>query len=64
MKSIKITINSEDRVVIIPLTYDETTDSAELNEIQIEPIPEEKEDISKDIVMMLSQMILNVLKNA
>lgn len=64
MESIKITINGENRVVVIPLTYDDTTDTAELNEIQIEPMPEEKEDISKDIVMMLSQVILNVLKNA
>ena len=64
MESIKITINGKNRVVVIPLTYDDTTDTAELNEIQIEPMPEEKEDISKDIVMMLSKMILNVLKNA
>ena len=64
MESIKITINGENRVVVIPLTYDNTTDTAELNEIQIEPMPEEKEDISKDIVMMLSQVILNVLRNA
>lgn len=59
---IKITINSEDRVVVIPMQYDSEKDELNFAEIQIEPIPNKDEDISKDIVMILTQHILSSLQ--
>lgn len=64
MKTIKVTVNSEDRIVIIPIEYDETSDSAELKEVQVEPTPSADEDLSKDIVVTLSMAIINLLRNA
>lgn len=63
MKNVKITINSEDRIVVIPITYDESTDSGELNEIQIEPVPDKNEVISNDIVLNIANAIISLLKN-
>lgn len=62
MEKIKITINSENRIVIIPLEYDNSNDSIEIKEIQVEPIPQENEDISKDIVLLLTQNIMSMFK--
>ena len=59
---IKITINSEDRVVVIPMQYDSEKDELNFAEIQIEPIPSKDENISKDIVMILTQHILSSLQ--
>lgn len=61
--NIKITINSEERSVVIPLIYEKSTDSLNINEIQIDPIPNKDEDISKDIVLNLTQLIISVFNN-
>lgn len=61
--NIKITINSEERSVVIPLIYEKSTDSLNINEIQIDPIPNKDEDISKDIVLNLTQLIMSVFNN-
>lgn len=61
--NIKITINSEERSVVIPLIYEKSTDSLNINEIQIDPIPNKEEDISKDIVLNLTQLIMSVFNN-
>ena len=61
--NIKITINSEDRSVVIPINYDKSTDSMIINELQIDPIPEKSEDISKDVVLGITQMIMNTFNN-
>lgn len=58
MQKIKISINGENRVVIIPMEYNEETDVVEIREVQIEPIPDKDEDLSKDLVMYVSQLIL------
>lgn len=58
MQKIKISINGENRVVIIPMEYNEETDVVEIKEVQIEPMPDKDEDLSKDLVMYISQLIL------
>lgn len=58
MQKIKISINGENRVVIIPMEYNEETDVVEIKEVQIEPMPDKDEDLSKDLVMYVSQLIL------
>lgn len=58
MQKLKISINGENRVVIIPMEYNEETDVVEIREVQIEPIPDKDEDLSKDLVMYVSQLIL------
>ena len=63
MDKIKITINNENRIAIIPMDYDPEKDEAHINEIQIEPIPDKDEDISKDVVLQLTKLILTVLRN-
>lgn len=63
MEKVKIIINSQHRSVIIPLEYDAENDSAELNELQIDPIPEENEDVSKDIAFILAEFILKNLNS-
>ena len=61
--NIKITINSEERSVVIPLTYEKSTDSLDIKEIQIDPIPDKDEDITKDIVLNLTQLIMTTFNN-
>ena len=58
MQKIKSSINGENRVVIIPMEYNEETDVVEIKEVQIEPMPDKDEDLSKDLVMYVSQLIL------
>ena len=58
MQKLKISINGENRVVIIPMEYNEETDVVEIREVQIEPISVKDEDLSKDLVMFVSQLIL------
>ena len=58
MQKIKISINGENRVVIIPMEYNEETDVVEIKEVQVEPMPDKDEDLSKDLVMYISQLIL------
>lgn len=58
MQKLKISINGENRVVIIPMEYNEETDVVEIKEVQIEPVPDKDEDLSKDLVMYVSQLIL------
>lgn len=64
MQKVKISINGENRVVIIPMEYNEETDIVEIKEVQIEPMPDKDEDISKDLVMYISQLILAGLNPA
>lgn len=61
--NIKITINSEERSVVIPLTYEKSTDTLDIKEIQIDPIPNKDEDITKDIVLNLTQLIMTTFNN-
>ena len=63
LKKVKITITDHDRVVMIPMEYDTESDSLSFNEIQIDPIPEKEENISKDIVMNLAYAIIAMLQN-
>ena len=60
MKKVKITINSDDRIIMIPMEYDSEKDSITIDQLQIEPLPDKNEDISKDIVFSITQMIMNV----
>jgi hypothetical protein len=60
---VKITINSEDRIIMIPMEYNTENDTLEFNDIQIEPMPEKNENISKDIVFNMAQLILSTLKS-
>ena len=60
MKKVKITINSDDRIIMIPMEYDSEKDSITIDQLQIEPLPDKNEDISKDIVFSITKMIMNV----
>lgn len=60
---IKITINNTERAVVIPINYDSELDVLDIKELQIDPIPDKNEDISKDVVLGITQMILNAFKN-
>lgn len=58
MEKIKIIINTQHRDVVIPLEYDAETDSAELKEIQIDPMPEKDEIVDNDVAFLLTELIL------
>lgn len=60
---IKITINNTERAVVIPINYDSELDVLDIKELQIDPIPDKNEDISKDVVLGITQMILNTFRN-
>ena len=62
MKKIKIAISTPERAVIIPMDYDEDKDEVVLNEIQVEPVPEKDEDITKDLAFFITQQILTLFK--
>ena len=62
MKNIKIAISTPDRAVIIPMEYNDENDEIVINELQVEPIPDKDEDISKDLAFFIVQKILTVLK--
>lgn len=62
MEKVKIIINGQKRSFIIPLECDYENDSIELKEFQIDPMPEEGEDINNDIVLDLAEFIVNALK--
>lgn len=59
----KITINNKDRAVVIPIEYDPATDSISIQEIQIDPIPNKDENISKDIVLTITKLIMDMFNN-
>ena len=42
------------------MEYDSEKDSITIDQLQIEPLPDKNEDISKDIVFSITQMIMNV----
>ena len=63
MKNLKVTINSEDRIVLIPMEYDIETDTLHIKEIQIDPYPDENDNVSSDPVMQLTALIINTLNN-
>ena len=50
------------RIVMIPMNYDEANDVLSFEETQIEPIPEKDEDVSKDLVIQLTMIVLSTLK--
>lgn len=60
---IKISINGEKRTIVIPLEYDESSDSMTISQVQVDPIPNSDEDISNDIVFNLTKAIFSVLQN-
>lgn len=62
MKNIKIAVSTPDRAVIIPMEYNDENDEIVINELQVEPIPDKDEDISKDLAFFIVQKILTVLK--
>jgi len=62
MEKVKIIINGQKRSFIIPLEYNEETDSAEIKEFQVDPIPEKDENTDKDIVLFLADLILNAIQ--
>ena len=59
----KITITNENRSVVIPVEYDAQNDQLEIKEIQIDPIPNESEDVSKDVVMAITTLIMNLFNS-
>ena len=59
---VKITINSEERIIMIPMTYDKESDTLSMEEVQIEPTPKDKEDLSKDVVVNLAHAIIGMLR--
>lgn len=59
---VKITINSEDRIIMIPMNYDNENDTLEINKIEVEPLPEKDEDVSDDIVFNIARFVLSALK--
>ena len=61
MEKVKIIINSQHRSIIIPLEYDAETDSAELKEVQVDPVPEKDEVIDGDIAFALAEFIIKGL---
>lgn len=63
MDKIKITINNSDRIVIIPIEHNTTTDSLDIKELQIEPMPEANEDISNDVVLYITKLIMDMFTN-
>lgn len=62
MEKVKIIINGQKRSFIIPLEYNEETDSAEIKEFQVDPMPEKDENTDKDIVLFLADLILNSIQ--
>ena len=48
---------------MIPMEYDTEKDTLEFNDIQIEPMPEQNENISNDVVFNMAQLILSTLKS-
>lgn len=62
MEKVKIIINGQKRSFIIPLEYNEETDSAEIKEFQVDPMPEKDENTDKDIVLFLADLILNAIQ--
>ncbi len=60
---IKISINGEKRTIVIPLEYDESSDSMTISQVQVDPIPNSDEDISNDIIFNLTKAIFSVLQN-
>ncbi len=61
MKKIKIAISTPDRAVVIPMEYDDEKDELVIDQMQIDPYPYKDEDISKDVALVLTQVILNAL---
>ena len=61
MEKVKIIINSQHRSIVIPLEYDAETDSAELKEVQVDPVPEKDEVIDGDIAFTLAEFIIKGL---
>ena len=59
----KSTINNKDRAVEKTKKYDPATDSISIQEIQIDPIPNKDEDISKDIVLTITKLIMDMFNN-
>ena len=61
MKKLKIAISTPDRAIVIPLDYNDESDEIVVNELQVEPVPNKDEDISKDLAFFIAQKILNSL---
>lgn len=62
MKNLKIAISTPDRAIVIPLKYNDENDEVVVDELQVEPIPNKDEDISKDLAFFITHKILNSLK--
>lgn len=62
MEKIKVSINGENRVVIIPMEYDAENDNLNINTVQMEPIPDPDDDISKDPVLIMTEIFLRSIK--
>ncbi|MBQ8132328.1 MAG: hypothetical protein IJ193_07550 [Bacilli bacterium] len=63
MKQFKIAVSTPDRAIIIPMEYNEEQDTVEIKELQVEPVPDKDEDLSKDPAFVIVQRILNTFYN-
>ena len=61
MEKVKIIISGQSRAFIIPMEYDSEQDILDIKEFQVDPIPEENENLTKDIVINLAEFIVNCL---
>lgn len=63
MKQFKIAVSTPERAIIIPMEYDDEHDTVEIKELQVEPVPNDEEDISKDPAFFIVQRILEAFYN-
>ena len=63
MKQFKIAVSTPDRAIIIPMEYDDQQDVVEIKELQVEPVPDKDEDLSKDLAFFIVQKILKAFYN-
>jgi len=63
MKQFKIAVSTPDRAIIIPMEYDDQQDVVEIKELQVEPVPDKDEDLSKDPAFFIVQKILKAFYN-
>lgn len=63
MKQFKIAVSTPNRAIIIPMEYDDQQDVVEIKELQVEPVPDKDEDLSKDPAFFIVQKILKAFYN-
>ncbi len=63
MKQFKVAVSTPERAIIIPMEYNDEQDTIEIKELQVEPVPDKDEDISKDPAFFIVQKILKAFYN-